>query len=120
MKKIIFLLFTCLTTLTFSQTKSFQINWKGVKTLSLETSDFQVPQFNKENFNFFFNDIGVEARDMCWNQGDYRFYYYYKKWQKKTYHLAKRIIQDDKIDLIHQLNMIGYREPGYLWKINDN
>ena len=52
MKKIIFLLFTCLTTLTFSQTKSFQINWKGVKTLSLETSDFQVPQFNKENFNF--------------------------------------------------------------------
>ena len=26
-------------------------------------------------------------------------------------------MKNEKIDLIHQLNMIGFREPGYLWKI---
>jgi hypothetical protein len=52
MKKIIFLLFTCVTTLTFSQIKSFQIDWKGIKTMSLETSNFKVPHFNSDNFNF--------------------------------------------------------------------
>jgi glycosyltransferase involved in cell wall biosynthesis len=71
----------------------------------------------KDNLVFYFNDIGEKARKMCWNQGDWRFYYYYKKWQKVTYRIANQIIKLNKIDVIHQLNMIGYREPGYLWKI---
>ena len=29
------------------------------------------------------------------------------------------IIQQHHIDIVHQLNMIGFREPGYLWKIED-
>jgi len=56
---------------------------------------------------------------MCWNQGDWRFYYYYKKWQKKTLTIAKNIISKNEIDIIHQLNMIGFREPGYLWRIKE-
>lgn len=76
-----------------------------------------IPQ--KDNIRFYFNDIGEKARKMCWNQGDYRFYYYYKKWQKKTCDIALEIIENNKIDIIHQLNMIGYREPGYLWKIKN-
>lgn len=55
---------------------------------------------------------------MCWNQGDWRFYYYYQKWQKETLKIAKEIIQQTQIDLIHQLNMVGFREPGYLWEID--
>ncbi|MDD2582994.1 MAG: glycosyltransferase [Desulfuromonadaceae bacterium] len=73
----------------------------------------------KDNIHFYFNDIGEKARKMCWNQGDYRFYYYYKKWQKRTYEIALGIIKNNKIDIIHQLNMIGYREPGYLWNIKE-
>lgn len=73
----------------------------------------------KNNIHFYFNDIGEKARNMCWNQGDYRFYYYYKQWQKETYKIALDIIENNNIDIIHQLNMIGYREPGYLWKIKD-
>lgn len=72
---------------------------------------------HKANLIFHYNNIGQKPRDMCWNQGDWRFYYYYKIWQKKTYQIAIQIIQSNKIDIIHQLNMIGYREPGYLWKI---
>lgn len=40
-----------------------------------------------------------------------------KIWQRDAYKLAKRIIEDKEIDLIHHLGPIGYREPGFLWKI---
>jgi glycosyltransferase involved in cell wall biosynthesis len=65
-----------------------------------------------------FNNIGEKATRMGHNQGDWRFYYYYKRWQKRTYHIAKEIIINNNIDLVHHLNMIGFREPGYLWKLD--
>jgi len=71
----------------------------------------------RENIKFHYNPVSEKIRKMCWNQGDWRFYYHYKKWQKKTLKIAQQIIIDHKIDIVHQLNMIGFREPGYLWKI---
>lgn len=47
------------------------------------------------------------------------YYWYYKKWQKKAYKLVLQLNEKEKFDIIHQLNMVGYREPGYLWKIQD-
>ncbi|MDA9803127.1 glycosyltransferase [Flavobacteriaceae bacterium] len=46
------------------------------------------------------------------------YYWFYKKWQKEAYNLALELDQKENFDLIHQLNMVGYREPGYLWKID--
>lgn len=70
------------------------------------------------NLHFYYNPVSDDIRRMCWNQGDWRFYYYYKKWQWKTYEMAMQIMQEVHIDIIHQLNMIGFREPGYLWKVS--
>ena len=70
------------------------------------------------NMHFYYNPVSEEVRKMCWNQGDWRFYYYYQKWQKKTLEIAKEIIKNTHIDIVHQLNMIGFREPGFLWKLN--
>lgn len=72
-----------------------------------------------KNMHFYYNPVSDEIRKMCWNQGDWRFYKYYKEWQWKTYLMAKDICQKVHIDILHQLNMIGFREPGYLWKILD-
>lgn len=72
----------------------------------------------KENMKFYFLPVNEKIRKMCWNQGDWRFYYYYDKWQKRALKLARQIIEDEGIDIIHQLNMVGFREPGYLWKID--
>ena len=72
----------------------------------------------KANMHFYYNPVSDKIRKMCWNQGDWRFYYYYDKWQKKTLEIAKEIIRNNHIDIVHQLNMIGFREPGYLWKLN--
>lgn len=71
------------------------------------------------NMHFYYNPVSDEIRKMCWNQGDWRFYKYYKEWQWKTYLIAKDICKKAHIDILHQLNMIGFREPGYLWKIPD-
>lgn len=46
------------------------------------------------------------------------YYWFYRSWQKEVYKLALKLNNEENFDLIHQLNMIGFREPGYLWKIN--
>lgn len=70
------------------------------------------------NMHFYYNPVSDEIRKMCWNQGDWRFYKYYRQWQWETYLMAKDICEKERIDVLHQLNMIGFREPGYLWKLS--
>ena len=63
-----------------------------------------------KHMHFYYNPVSEEVRKMCWNQGDWRFYKHYKKWQWKTYEMAQEIIVKQHIDIVHQLNMIGFRE----------
>ena len=74
---------------------------------------------NRDNLHFHYLPVSDEIRKMCWNQGDWRFYKYYRDWQKRSLALAREIVSKEKIDVLHQLNMIGFREPGLLWKIKD-
>lgn len=83
----------------------------------IEAAVAKLPQ--KENLHFYYNPMPERVRHMCWNQGDWRFYWHYSKWQKRTLSIAHQIIANQHIDIIHQLNMIGFREPGYLWKIKE-
>ena len=82
---------------------------------NIEKAVEKLPQ--KDNLTFVYNNVSEKVRKMCWNQGDWRFYYYYRLWQKKTLKIAQEICNKEKIDVIHQLNMQGFREPGLLWKI---
>lgn len=72
-----------------------------------------------KNMHFYYLPVSEKIRKMCWNQGDWRFYHYYAKWQERALEEARRIITTTHIDVVHQLNMIGFREPGLLWKIGD-
>lgn len=75
--------------------------------------------------HFYFVPIGdteeesENIRKMCWNQGDWRFYRYYSRWQEKILPIAETVITENAIDIMHQLNMVGFREPGMLYKINE-
>lgn len=82
----------------------------------IETAVAELPHGN--NIHFYYNPVSDRVRKICWNQGDWRFYYFYRKWQKKTLKIAKYICSKYKIEVIHHLNMVGFREPGLLWKIN--
>ena len=46
------------------------------------------------------------------------YYRRYRKWHEQAYIIARRIHREIHFDLVHQLNMIGYREPGYLWRFD--
>ncbi len=42
----------------------------------------------------------------------------YREWMKKMYVLASRLVEKYDIDIVHYLNPIGFKEPGYLWKLD--
>lgn len=77
-----------------------------------------------ERMHFYYLPVSKEIREMCWNQGTWQFYLYYERWERRAFEKAKEIIATcqkvagEQIDVVHKLNMIGFREPGYLWKID--
>lgn len=92
---------------------------------NIPMNEYGLTEAQIRNLHFYYNPIGgddewrcAKIRCMCWNQGDWRFYKYYREWQWKTYLMAKDICAQRHIDILHQLNMIGFREPGYLWKLS--
>ena len=81
----------------------------------IERTLSQLPQASR--MHLFYLPVSERVRRMCWNQGTWRFYYHYARWQKRALSLAREICATHSIDIIHQLNMVGFREPGYLWRI---
>lgn len=45
------------------------------------------------------------------------YYWFYRAWQKEALKLALQLDEKEHFDVVHQLNMVGYREPGFLWKM---
>lgn len=48
----------------------------------------------------------------------YSFYLAYRLWHKSVYRVAQELVQAEHFDLVHYVGPIGYREPGYLWKLD--
>jgi hypothetical protein len=47
------------------------------------------------------------------------YYTGYKAWQKAAFRAARELHARQPFHLVHQLNITGFREPGYLWKLPD-
>lgn len=45
------------------------------------------------------------------------YYWFYRKWQKKAYKLAITLHEKEHFDIVHQITIAGFREPGYLWRL---
>lgn len=47
------------------------------------------------------------------------FYYYrrYRLWHLRALEVARDLMTRTEFDVLHQLNMTGFREPGYLWTL---
>ena len=45
-------------------------------------------------------------------------YLSYNLWHRRAFKVAQRLHQKISFDLVHQLTLCGYREPGYLWKLD--
>jgi glycosyltransferase involved in cell wall biosynthesis len=66
-----------------------------------------LPMPNASRKYIFLHDIGF------WPA----YYWGYRSWQKSAYKTARELHLHKNFDLAYQLNMIGFREPGYLWKL---
>jgi len=45
------------------------------------------------------------------------YYWFYRLWQLKVYGVACKLHRVIKFDAAYQMNMVTFREPGYLWKL---
>jgi glycosyltransferase involved in cell wall biosynthesis len=45
------------------------------------------------------------------------YYHYYRQWHLDALAAAKDLHREVHFDLAHQLTMVGFREPGYLWQL---
>lgn len=77
--------------------------------------DHWVKKEKIENIEILYVSIGKLGRRLCWNQGSWIFYLFYRFWQFKAFIIS--LIKWRKVDFkfIHHLNMIGYRELGFQW-----
>jgi glycosyltransferase involved in cell wall biosynthesis len=41
----------------------------------------------------------------------------YHLWQRRAFKLARQLHKQLKFDLTHQVSLVGYREPSFLWKL---
>lgn len=46
------------------------------------------------------------------------YYWFYRLWQRKVLNFANELDAKENFDVVHALNMAGYREPGFLYKLN--
>lgn len=70
----------------------------------------------RTRYNFYF--VKRERHNVLRKIWPPSYYWFYEKWQRKVHELAKELDDIEDFDIIHQLNMVGYREPGYLWMMN--
>ena len=71
----------------------------------------------KQNMHFYFVERGKD-NPLLLKLWPPSYYWFYRRWQKKAYKLALELDAKENFDIVHQLNMAGYREPGYLWRMN--
>ena len=45
------------------------------------------------------------------------YYFAYNLWQRMAFRMARDLHREKPFDVVHHLTMIGYREPGYMWKL---
>jgi len=67
--------------------------------------------------NVSFHYVPWKCRPLEFLFDPIRGYAIYRNWQRRAYRLARTLDEQIDFDLVHQLNCIGFREPGYLWKL---
>ena len=73
------------------------------------------PEFPKTTHFYFIHKKRSRSLRKIWPPS---YYWYYKRWHKDALVLAKHLHQEINFDIAHQLTMVGFREPGFLWKLN--
>lgn len=65
--------------------------------------------------------VNIDPKKMAHTglRGTWEFVRNFKAWQREVFARCSALVKSGRIDLIHYLNPIGFKEPGYCWKIKD-
>ena len=66
-------------------------------------------------YHFYF--IRRERYDVLRKIWPPSYYWFYRIWQRKVLAFARQLDKKENFDVVHALNMAGYREPGFLYKL---
>lgn len=67
--------------------------------------------------NITFHFLPRKPHDTLYRIWAPSFYWFYRTWQKKAYRYALELDKKENFDIVHQITLSGFREPGYLWKL---
>lgn len=72
------------------------------------------------NLTFIYEELGTMGRVLARIPISYLYTnpFAYGSWQKQVYRRAEELHTRHGFDLTHHVNLIGYREPGHLWRLN--
>ena len=97
--------------------------YHDVIVITSDTSKADIERYSREHFplkNVMFSYVGESAIQKALrivpSIGAYH-YLAYNQWQREALSIAVRLHREQKFDLVHHVNICGYREPGYLWKL---
>lgn len=90
-----------------------------------DVHDFEAPNFIDQHesgnvtFRFVPEPLMAKRLNALNRRGifTYSFYLAYREWHRAALLEAEQLIASGQFDLVHYLGPIGYREPGYLWKL---
>lgn len=68
-----------------------------------------------KHLHFYYYDCSGWAKKI--KKLPYGFFPYYKRWQTEILPIAKKIVENEKIELIHHVTFNEFRTPGKLWRI---
>lgn len=90
-----------------------------------DIEDFQTPNFddsrdgNTVRFVFVEPPPSAQWLNALNRRGilTYSFYLAYRAWHRAAFAEAQRLCARQRFDVVHYVGPIGYREPGYLWRL---
>lgn len=74
---------------------------------------------DRVRFNFidWFPQPRTGLSGVLWRSFQPLYYHQYSQWMLKAYELARQLCEKQHIDLVHQITIATYREPGFAWKL---
>lgn len=67
----------------------------------------------------WFNEPRDGVASLIWQYYQPWYYHKYRLWMEKAYNAAVQLCDSEEFDLVHQLTMIGFREPGFPWRLRN-
>lgn len=91
--------------------------WVITRTIEREETEVYLREHSGALPNVTIVYVPEKERRFRFPLSEFVYHFLYRRWQSRAYRYARALDAEVDFDLVHHLNGIGFREPGYLWKL---